>query len=88
MTGSGERDTASYPQATNRKPSQYIRYRLADNVARMRRARGYTQKELADNCGMFKSYISDIEQGTVNISLANLEALADGLNCSEWELLR
>jgi transcriptional regulator with XRE-family HTH domain len=71
----------------NRKASQHIRYRLADNVARLRRARGYTQKELAEQCDMSPSYIGDVEQGNVNITLANLEALAAGLNCSEADLL-
>jgi DNA-binding XRE family transcriptional regulator len=72
----------------NRAPSQVIRYRLADNVRRLRLARGYTQRDLADLCQFTKSYISNVEQGTVNISLANLEAFAAGLVCREWELLR
>jgi hypothetical protein len=72
----------------NRTASQGIRYRLADNVKRFRRARGYTQKELADLCQFTKIYISNVEQGTVNISLANLEAFATGLVCREWELLK
>jgi DNA-binding XRE family transcriptional regulator len=71
----------------NRKPSQGIRYRLADNLTRLRKARGYTQEELARVCGFQKSYIGNVEQGTVNISLANLEALAAGLGCFETDLL-
>jgi transcriptional regulator with XRE-family HTH domain len=51
-------------------------------------ARGFTQRQLAAQCGTCKTYISNIEQGTVNITLANLEALATGLNCTESELLR
>jgi ribosome-binding protein aMBF1 (putative translation factor) len=72
----------------NRTASQGIRYRLADNVKRFRRARGYTQKDLAEVCQFHKNYVSNVEQGTVNISLANLEAFATGLVCTEWELLR
>jgi transcriptional regulator with XRE-family HTH domain len=72
----------------NRTASQAIRYRLGDNIKRFRRARGYTQKELAEVCQVHKNYVSNVEQGTVNISLANLEALATGLVCTEWELLR
>ena len=71
----------------NRKASQHIRYRLADNVVRLRHARGFTQRELAEQCGMSPSYIGDVEQGTVNITLANLEALAAGLRCAEADLL-
>ena len=44
----------------------------------MRYARGYTQEKLAELCQLHRSYISDIEQATVNITLANLEALARG----------
>jgi transcriptional regulator with XRE-family HTH domain len=72
----------------NRAASQAIRHRLADNVRQLRRARGYTQRDLADLCQFTKSYISNVEQGTVNISLANLEAFAAALVCREWELLR
>jgi ribosome-binding protein aMBF1 (putative translation factor) len=71
----------------DRKASQHIRYRLADNVARLRRARGFTQRELAAQCGTCETCVSNVEQGTVNITLANLEAFATGLNCTEAELL-
>ena len=74
--------------ATNRKASEGIRYRLADNLKRFRELRGYTQSALADLCDLHKSYVSNVERGTVNISLANLEALAAGLGCAEYELLQ
>jgi hypothetical protein len=41
--------------ALNRKASQGIRCRLADNLARLRKARGYTQEELARICGFQKA---------------------------------
>ena len=72
---------------TNRKPSSEMSDRLGNNVKLLREARGYTQRELASRCGLCKSYISNVEQGTVNISLANLEALANGLFCGAEELL-
>jgi len=72
----------------NRKASPEIRWRLSTNVERLRQARGDTQQELAKRCGLSKTYIGNVEQGTVNISLANLEALAIGLRCSEEDLLR
>jgi transcriptional regulator with XRE-family HTH domain len=87
MSSRSERGNAPQLPGTNRKASKHIRYRLADNVARLRRARGFTQKELAAQCGTCKTYVGNIEQGTVNITLANLEALASGLNCTEAELL-
>jgi transcriptional regulator with XRE-family HTH domain len=72
----------------NRKPSVEIRCRLADNLRRYRYYRGYTQERLGKLCGLGTSYIGDVEQATVNITLANLEALATGLRCGEDELLR
>jgi transcriptional regulator with XRE-family HTH domain len=60
---------------------------LADNLKRLRRLRGYTQNRLAVRCGLHKNYVSNVEQATVNITLANLEALACGLECGEEELL-
>jgi transcriptional regulator with XRE-family HTH domain len=69
-----------------RKASPEILWRLASNCLRLRKARGYTQHELARQCGFSKSYIGDVEQGTVNITLANLEALASGLDCSLYDL--
>lgn len=73
--------------ATNRKPSWGICCRLADNLKRYRLLRGYTQEDLAGRCGFRRTYVSNIEQGRINISLANLEALAGGLGCGEEELL-
>lgn len=72
----------------NRKASREILWRLSSNVKRLRKSRGYTQQELANRCGLSKTYISNVEQGTVNISLASLEVLAIGLGCSEADLVR
>ncbi len=72
----------------NRKPSLEVRLRLAHNMQRLRKARGLTQRELAERCGMRNTYVSNVEQATVNICLAGLQALAEGLDCSEEDLLR
>lgn len=72
----------------NRKASAEILGRLSANVKRFREARGYTQEQLAKICGFNTNYVSNVEQATVNITLANLEALAKGLGCTEAELLR
>ena len=72
----------------NRKASPEIRWRLATNLRRLREARGYTQLELARRTGLPNSYISKVEQELKNVTLANLEALADGLDCSLEDLFR
>lgn len=71
----------------NRQPSPEMLGRLAVNLRRLRRERGYTQERLGKLSGLPKNYISNIEQSTVNVTLANLEALARGLNCGEADLL-
>jgi transcriptional regulator with XRE-family HTH domain len=88
MSADNVRDDPSAPHSGNRKPSMEIRYRLADNLRRYRSYRGYTQEALAKVCGLHRNYVSNVEQATVNITLANLEALATGLLCGEDELLR
>ena len=70
-----------------RKASLEIQLRLAKNVKRFRETRGYTQEVLGKLCRLPKNYISNVEQASVNITLANLEALAKGLSCTEAELL-
>jgi transcriptional regulator with XRE-family HTH domain len=72
----------------NRKPSLAIRLRLSDNLKALRKARGYTQAALAQRAGFKETYIGNVEQATVNASLASLEALAQGLGCFEEDLLR
>ena len=71
----------------NRKPSQEVLRRFAPNLRRLRKARGYTQTELARRigAGINNRYISSCEQELKNITLANLEALAVALECSEQD---
>jgi transcriptional regulator with XRE-family HTH domain len=71
-----------------RKASPEILRRLANNIKELRARRRYTQQELAKLSRLSKNYISNVEQALVNITLANLEAIAGGLACTEEELLR
>lgn len=68
-------------------PSPEILARLSFNLKRLRRARAYTQHGLAARCGFPNSYVGDIEQENVNITLANLERLAIGLDCDLYDLI-
>jgi transcriptional regulator with XRE-family HTH domain len=71
----------------NRKPSSELRMRVSTNLRALRQARGYTQRELGKLCGFTHSFVSNIEQGRQNISLATLEAFSQGLGCTEADLL-
>jgi len=72
----------------HRKATPELPGRLARNMKRLRASRGYTQERLGMLCRLHKNYISNIEQATVNISLANLETIARGLRCTANDLLR
>ena len=45
----------------------------------IRQQREISQEELADLCGLHRTYISDVELGKRNVSLENIERLADAL---------
>lgn len=70
-----------------RKASLKIRAKVADNLRHLRKTRGWTQEQLANETGLQKAYIGDVEQANVNITLARLETLANGLQCTVAELL-
>jgi len=73
--------------ATDSRPNAILA-RLSENLRRLRQARGDTQRELAHRCGFTHTYISNVEQGRINLTLANLETLARGLNCCATDLVR
>ena len=70
----------------NRRPRLESLWLLAANLKRLREARGYTQIDLARRTGLPNGYISKIERELMNVSLANLDALAAGLDCSLTDL--
>lgn len=41
---------------------------------------GLTQEDLADKAGIHRTYLSDVERGTRNLSLVNIERLAAALS--------
>lgn len=55
-----------------------IRYGQA--VRKIRLEQGISQEELADRCGLHRTYISDIELGKRNLSLENIERISLSLN--------
>jgi len=71
----------------NRKASTGLRKRVAANLKALRKAEGHTQRRLGFLCGFSKTYVSNIEQGTCNVTLATLEALSHALDCTEADLL-
>jgi transcriptional regulator with XRE-family HTH domain len=53
---------------------------LGQRVKQLRAEQELTQEELADRCGMFRTYMSRIESGAANPTLTMLYSLAAALN--------
>ena len=69
----------------NRSPSAALLRRFSTNLKRLRSSRSYTQHQLAARCGFKPGYVGDLEREVVNLTLAPLEVLAIGLDCSEQD---
>ena len=61
--------------------------RFGLRVRELRFAKGMTQEGLAERSGLSRQYIGDVERGTRNIALVNLEKIAKAFNISLPELL-
>lgn len=64
-----------------------IQIRLGKNVARLRKERGESQEAFADRAGIHRTYISDIERGARNPTIAVVAKVAEALGVKPGELL-
>jgi len=53
--------------------------RFGENVKKLRKAKGWSQEELADKAKLHRTYIGSIERSERNVSLLNIERIADSL---------
>jgi transcriptional regulator with XRE-family HTH domain len=51
-------------------------------IRTLRKAKGYSQEELADLANLHRTYIGSIERGEQNVSLDNIEKIAKALKTS------
>ncbi|MFM0089306.1 helix-turn-helix transcriptional regulator [Paraburkholderia sediminicola] len=61
---------------------------LAANLRRLRRERGWSQEELAGRTELDRSFIAHVEREARNISLDNIEKLADAFEVPVFVLLQ
>jgi transcriptional regulator with XRE-family HTH domain len=71
-----------------KRPRGDIRERFGFAVKARREALGLTQEDLADHASIHRTYLSDVERGTRNLSLVNIERLADALSVSLSDLFK
>jgi len=64
-----------------------VRHRLAGNMRRLRRERGWSQERLADEAGLDRTYISGIERVTRHPTITSVEKIVGALDTSFSELL-
>ena len=69
-----------------RKGTPDIRERFGSAVRDRREALGLTQEEFAERAGLHRTYLSDVERGTRNLSLVNIERVATALTLKLSEL--
>lgn len=64
----------TYRGAGNRISAKEI---LARNIRLLRALRGWTQETLATEAGLHRTFVAHVERGARNISLTNIERIAD-----------
>jgi transcriptional regulator with XRE-family HTH domain len=60
--------------------------RLGDRIRKLRKARGWTQAEMAERVDIDRSFLADVERGKRNVSVLNLELIAHGFKISLSQL--
>ena len=70
-----------------RRPGQLLPLILAENIKAYRRTQGLSQEELADRCGLHRTYVGSVERCERNVTLSTLEVFAVALDVSVPQLL-
>jgi len=63
-----------------------IKIKLGIRIKQIREAKGISQKDLAYEADLDRSYIASIEVGKRNVSIVNIEKIATALNIPLYEL--
>lgn len=64
-----------------------IQKKFGDRLRDLRKQKGLSQEEVASKSELHRTYISDIERGSRNVSLRNIEKIAKALGVAPKSLL-
>jgi transcriptional regulator with XRE-family HTH domain len=64
-----------------------INKKVGINIQKLRKAKGWSQEQLALKTGLHRAYIGQIERGEKNIGLINLEKIAKALGIKMGKLV-
>ncbi len=65
-----------------------IQEKVGNRIRELRQMTGLSQEKFALKIGMDRTYFASVENGKRNISIINLEKIANGLGISLSELFR
>jgi transcriptional regulator with XRE-family HTH domain len=64
-----------------------IRERFGAKLRQVRMQQGISQEKLAELAGLHRTFVSMVERGERNVTIATVEKLAQGLGCRMAELM-
>ena len=64
-----------------------IKKTFGTNLRKLRIEKGFSQEKFAELCGLHRTYISDIECFQRNVSLENIQKIAEALQIPAYFLL-
>lgn len=78
----------SLRESTSRSHASTARELLAMNIVRLRRGKGWSQEDLAFEAGLHRTFVAHVERKVRNISIDNIERLANALQVDVHILLQ
>ncbi|QXE07137.1 helix-turn-helix domain-containing protein [Paraburkholderia sprentiae WSM5005] len=63
----------------NKVTDPWLRRRLAEHVRRLRLEKKLSQERLSEVCGFHRTYVSQVERAVTNITIDNLQRIAEAL---------
>ena len=70
----------------NRDDIQFLR-QIGDRIRERRLALGWTQADLADKCGLHRTFVGSVERGERNVAILSLRKIAKALRVAPEALL-